>query len=45
MTMKNNIKDFYKWYGGGAVFRFYGMSDEEIKRTDSYKKYTKSKKI
>lgn len=44
MFMKNNMKDFYKRYGRGGVFLFYGMSEEEIKRTDLYKKYIKSKK-
>ena len=42
--VKNNLKDFYRWCGRGGVFLFYGMTNEEIKKTDLYKKYIKSKK-
>lgn len=42
--MKKDIKDFYKWIGKGATFRFYGMSEDEIRETSVYKKWKKRKK-
>ena len=39
--MKEDIKDFFNYVGRGAVFLFYGMTDDEIRKTVAFQKYKK----